>query len=51
MNKKVSWLWRGKRYSGILIPSKEDKKNRYARTTNGKIKVLPKKLPKKIKKK
>ena len=39
----VSWMWRGKKYSGILIPSKEDKDNRYARTKNGKIKVLPKK--------
>jgi hypothetical protein len=43
MSKKVSWLWRGKRYYGTLIPSKEDEKNRYARTENGKIKVLPKK--------
>jgi len=41
--KRVSWLWRGKRYYGTLIPSKEDKDNRYARTQNGKIKVLPKK--------
>jgi len=41
--KSVSWMWRGKRYSGTLIPSKEDKDNRYARTENGKIKVLPKK--------
>lgn len=40
---KVSWMWRGKKYSGTLIPSKEDKENRYARTENGKIKVLPKK--------
>lgn len=39
---KVSWLWRGKRYYGTLIPSKEDKNNRYARTENGKIKTLPK---------
>ena len=39
----VSWMWRGKRYYGTLIPSREDKDNRYARTTNGKIKVLPKK--------
>ena len=38
----VSWLWRGKRYYGTLIPSKEDKDNRYARTSNGKIKILPK---------
>ncbi len=41
--KTVSWMWRGKKYSGTLIPSKEDKDNRYARTQNGKIKVLPKK--------
>tara|TARA_R110000796_G_scaffold156778_2_gene273548 strand:- start:196 stop:345 length:150 start_codon:yes stop_codon:yes gene_type:complete len=40
--KTVSWTWRGKKYSGTLIPSKEDKNNRYARTTNGKIKILPK---------
>ena len=40
--KKVSWKWRGKTYSGTLIPSKEDKDNRYARTHNGKIKTLPK---------
>jgi hypothetical protein len=39
----VSWMWRGKKYSGTLIPSKEDKDNRYARTHNGKIKTLPKK--------
>lgn len=39
----VSWKWRGKTYSGTLIPSKEDKDNRYARTSNGKIKTLPKK--------
>ena len=46
---KVSWTWRGKKYSGTLIPSKEDKNNRYARTENGKIKVLPKKTTKKKK--
>ncbi len=40
---KVSWVWRSKTYYGTLIPSKEDKENRYARTQNGKIKVLPKK--------
>ena len=40
--KTVTWMWRGKRYSGTLIPSMEDKDNRYARTTNSKIKVLPK---------
>ena len=41
--KTVTWMWRGKRYSGTLIPSMEDKDNRYARTTNSKIKILPKK--------
>tara|TARA_R110000772_G_scaffold263533_1_gene383339 strand:- start:5034 stop:5219 length:186 start_codon:yes stop_codon:yes gene_type:complete len=39
---RVSWLWRGKRYYGTLIPSRETKDNRYARTENGKIKTLPK---------
>lgn len=43
MGEKVTWMWRGKKYSGTLIPSKEDSKNRYARTENGKIKTLPKK--------
>ena len=47
---KVSWIWRGKKYSGTLLPNKEDKDNRYARTTNGKIKTLPKKTKKKVKK-
>ena len=50
MEKKVSWLWRGKRYYGTLMPSKEDKNNRYARTENGKIKVLPKRSNQKKKK-
>ena len=48
---KVSWMWRGKKYSGTLIPSKEDAKNRYARTENGKIKTLPKKVKSDKKKK
>ena len=53
MKTDVSWMWRGKKYSGKLIPSKEDKNNRYARTENGKIKTLPKKTGKspKMKKK
>jgi len=38
----VSWNWKGKSYSGTLIPSMENEKNRYARTENGKIKTLPK---------
>ena len=39
----VSWQWKGKTYSGTLIPSMETAKARYARTKNGKIKTLPKK--------
>ena len=39
----VSWQWKGKTYSGTLIPSMEDANNRYARTHKGKIKTLPKK--------
>jgi len=38
----VSWQWKGKTYSGTLIPSMETATNRYARTENGKIKTLPK---------
>ena len=38
----VSWKWKGKSYSGTLIPSMETESNRYARTKNGKIKTLPK---------
>jgi hypothetical protein len=38
----VSWKWGGKTYSGTLIPSKETKSARFARTKNGKIKRLPK---------
>ena len=42
---KVSWMWRGKKYSGTLIPSRETATHRYARTENGKIKTLPKTKP------
>jgi hypothetical protein len=38
----VSWNFKGKTYSGTLIPGMEDENNRYARTHNGKIKKLPK---------
>ncbi len=38
----TSWNWKGKSYSGTLIPSMETETNRYARTKNGKIKTLPK---------
>ena len=40
---KVSWMFNGKKYFGTLIPSRETKDNRFARTENGKIKKLPKK--------
>ena len=43
MARKVSWTYGGKKYSGTLIPSRETKTHRYARTENGKIKSLPKK--------
>ncbi len=38
----VSWDFKGKSYSGTLIPGMETENNRYARTHNGKIKTLPK---------
>ena len=41
MAKKVSWMWRGKRYSGTLI--RETKPHKYARTHNGLIKTIRKK--------
>ena len=41
--RRVSWMWGGKRYYGTLIPSRETKDARFARTENGKIKRLPKK--------
>jgi len=44
MAKKVSWKWGNKTYSGTLIPSMETKTHRFARTKNGKIKKLPKKI-------
>jgi len=40
---KVSWMFKGKEYSGTLLPEREDANNRYALTHNGKIKTLPKK--------
>jgi hypothetical protein len=45
--KKVSWSYGGKRYSGTLIPSRETKTHRFARTTNGKIKKIRKRKRKK----
>ena len=38
MAKRVSWTWRGKRYSGKLI--RTTKKHKFARTHNGKIKKI-----------
>ena len=35
---KVSWMWKGKRYSGTLI--RETKTHKFARTKNGKIMEL-----------
>ena len=40
--KRVSWRWGGKTYYGTLIPSRETKTHRFARTENGKRKKLPK---------
>ncbi len=42
MAKRVSWLYGGKRYYGTLIPSRETKTHRFARTANGKIKKIKK---------
>ena len=38
----TTWTWKGKSYSGTLIPGMETETNRYARTKNGKVKTLPK---------
>lgn len=43
MSKKTSWKFGGKTYSGTLIPSKETKTHKFARTHNGKIKKIKKK--------
>jgi hypothetical protein len=40
MNKKISWIWRGKKYIGSFI--RETEKNIFARTTKGKIKTIKK---------
>ena len=42
MAKKVSWLYGGKRYYGTLIPSRETKTHRFARTARDNIKKLKK---------
>ena len=42
MKKKVSWLFGGKRYYGTLIPSRETKTHRFARTANRNIKKIKK---------
>lgn len=42
MPKKTSWTFGGKTYSGTLIPSRETKTHKFARTHNGKIKRIKK---------
>ena len=41
--RKVSWKFGNKTYSGTLLPHRETKSSRFALTENNKIKVLPKK--------
>ena len=41
MAKTVSWMWKGKRYSGTLI--RETATHKYARTKSGKTKTIVKK--------
>tara|TARA_R100000329_G_C7427152_1_gene150169 strand:- start:187 stop:318 length:132 start_codon:yes stop_codon:yes gene_type:complete len=41
MAKKVSWMYRGKRYSGTLI--RETATHKFARTKSGKTKKIVKK--------
>ena len=38
MAKTVSWMWKGKRYSGTLI--RETATHKYARTKSGKTKTI-----------
>ena len=38
MAKKVSWMWKGKRYYGTLI--RETATHKYARTASGKTKTI-----------
>jgi hypothetical protein len=40
--KRVTWKWGNKTYSGTLI--RETKTHKYARTKNGKTKVIRKKV-------
>jgi len=40
MAKKVSWMWRGKKYYGTLI--RETKTHKFARTEKGKTKKIKK---------
>lgn len=42
MSKKVKWKWGNKFYTGTLIPSRETKTHKFARTHNGKIKKIKK---------
>ena len=41
MVKTVSWMWKGKKYSGTLI--RETATHKYARTKSGKTKTIVKK--------
>ena len=41
MAKRVSWMWKGKRYFGTFI--RETAEHIFARTENGKIKKIVKK--------
>ena len=41
MAKRVSWMWKGKRYYGTFI--RETAEHIFARTENGKIKKIVKK--------
>jgi len=43
MARKLSWTWRGKRYYGIEIPSRETSTHRFAKTKNDKVKKIRKK--------
>ena len=43
---KVSWMWGGKRHYGTLI--RETKTHKFARTVNGKVKKIKRKLNKSV---
>lgn len=41
-SRKVSWIFGGKRYFGTELKSMENSTHRFARTENGKIKIIKK---------